>query len=539
MKSHGRALRTAAVAAAAALVTALTAGATDAGAAQHNGQQAGTTRTAAAQVPVLHWTPCHRGWQCATARVPLDYRDPDGTRISIAVVRHLATDPARRLGLLFINGGGPGEQIEALLGFYPSLPAVMRARFDIVFFDPRGFGFSTAVRCFPTAAAEQKFLSALPLFPIGAKQDAQWEQTWARFDARCAKTNGALLDHDTSADVARDMDLLRAAVGDPVLNYLGVSYGTGLGAIYANLFPARVGRMILDANLDPVAWTTPDGNLPYPLRLGFDEANAADMTAFLNLCGQAARAACAFSAGTPAATRAKWHTLLHRLTAHPVTTGSPPQTFTYADAFGVVDLDDVSAWQQGAVRLQHLWKASATAPATPAASRTAATPATAPIYTGSEQTLAVRCSDGPDPRKPSAYQAAAKLAKARSGGWGVAEVWADEPCAQWPGNGARDRYSGPWNRPTAHTILLLGITGEAALPYRDDLAMAHDLARARLLTIRGYGHTEIANPSTCATNYELSYLQTGALPPAGTVCKEDAAPFPAPQTAPQTQRPPA
>ena len=175
----------------------------------------------------------------------------------------------------------------------------MRARFDIVFFDPRGFGFSTAVRCFPTVAAEQKFLSALPLFPIGAKQDAQWEQTWARFDARCAKTNGALLDHDTSADVARDMDLLRAAVGDPVLNYLGVSYGTGLGAIYANLFPARVGRMILDANLDPVAWTTPDGNLPYPLRLGFDEANAADMTAFLNLCGQAARAACAFPAGHP------------------------------------------------------------------------------------------------------------------------------------------------------------------------------------------------------------------------------------------------
>jgi hypothetical protein len=97
----------------------------------------------------------------------------------------------------------------------------------------------------------------------------------------------------------------------------------------------------------------------------------------------------------------------------------------------------------------------------------------------------------------------------------VAEVWGGEPCAQWPGNGARDRYTGPWNRPAACTILLLGITGDAALPYKDGLAMAHDLARARLLTVRGYGHTEISSPSTCATNYERSYLQTGALPSVG------------------------
>jgi pimeloyl-ACP methyl ester carboxylesterase len=521
-------LRAVAVAATAGLVAALAAGATDASASPGTVQQAVTTRTAAAPVPVLHWKACDRGFQCATARVPLDYRHPGGAKISIAVVRHLATDPARRLGSLFINGGGPGEQIEGIVGFYPSLPAVMRERFDIVFFDPRGFGFSTAVRCFKDAAAENQFLSALPLFPVGAKQDAQWEQTWARFDAQCGKTNGALLDHDTSADVARDMDLLRAAVGDPVLNYLGVSYGTGLGAIYANLFPSRVDRMVLDANLDPVTWTTPEGNLPYALREGIDEANAADMTAFLNLCGQATTAACAFSAGTPAATRAKWNTLLHRLTAHPVTIGSPPQTFTYADALGVVDLTDVSAWQQGAVQLQQLWAASAAATAAPAAFRTAATPATAPVYMGLEQTLAVGCPDDADPRNLSAYPAAAKLASARSGGFGVAEVWGNESCAQWPGNGARDRYAGPWDRPTASPILLIGITDDASLPYRDDLAMAHDLARARLLTVRGYGHTEISNPSTCATNYELSYLQTGALPPAGTVCQQDGTPFPAP-----------
>jgi len=528
MKNHGRVLRAVAVAAAAGLVAALAAGATDASASPGTVQQAATTRTAAAPVPVLHWKACDGGFQCATARVPLDYQQPGGAKVSIAVVRHLATDPARRLGSLFINGGGPAEQIEGLVGFFPSLPALMRERFDIIFFDPRGFGLSTAVRCFPDAAAEQEFLSALPPFPVGARQDATWERAYASFDARCAKASSPLLDHDTSADVARDMDLLRAAVGDPVLNYLGVSYGTGLGAIYANLFPSRVGRMILDANLDPVTWTAPDGSLPFSLRLGQDEAGAAEMTDFLNLCGQATTAACAFSAGTPAATRAKWSTLLRRLRAHPVTFGSPPQAFTYADAFTVVPLDTVSAWQQGAVQLQQLWAASAKSTAAAAASRASAAPATPSVYTGLEQSLAVECSDSPNPRNVSAYASDVKLASARSGGLGLAWLWGDEPCAQWPGNGASDRYTGPWNRRTARTILLLGITGDSALPYQGDLAMEHDLARARLLTVRGYGHTEISNPSTCATNYELSYLQTGALPKAGTVCKEDASPFAAP-----------
>jgi hypothetical protein len=99
---------------------------------------------------------------------------------------------------------------------------------------------------------------------------------------------------------------------------------------------------------------------------------------------------------------------------------------------------------------------------------------------------------------------------------------------QWPGDGSRDRYTGPWNRPTANTILVLGNTGDDALPYRDSVAMSRDLARARLLTVDGYGHTAANNPSTCALGYEVSYLQAGALPPAGTVCQEDAPPFPAP-----------
>ena len=157
---------------------------------------------------------------------------------------------------------------------------------------------------------------------MGARQVALWERTWARFDALCARKNGRLLRHDTSTDVARDMNLLRQAMDIGKLNYLGLSWATGLGAVYANLFPATVGHMVLDGNLDPVAWSK-GGSLPDSLREGEDLATASVMRSFLNLCGKAATTACAFSAGTPAGTRAKFAALLHRLRKRPVTIGSP------------------------------------------------------------------------------------------------------------------------------------------------------------------------------------------------------------------------
>jgi pimeloyl-ACP methyl ester carboxylesterase len=503
---------------------------------------AALTARATAPVPALHWRSCYGGFQCATARVPLNYRDPRGATISIAVIRHLATDPARRAGTLFYNAGGPMVQVLSFVtGGFNELPAAVAARWDIITFDPRGFGYSTAVRCFPTMAAESKFLGGvtfggLPVFPVGARQEAAFERTWAQFDARCAQRNGSLLDHDTTADVARDMNLLREAVGAPALNYIGVSYGTGLGATYANLFPATTGRMVLDANLNPVAWTDPDG-APTFLAQGTDQASAASMRAFLDLCGKTTTSACAFSAGTPAATRAKWATLLRRLRRHPVTIGTPPQTYTYADAVASVPLEDVSQWQSGASVLQQLWAAStaarpatAASPAAPAQASPPATAATLPpgFYTGYEQTLAVLCSDSPNPRDPAAYSAAGRRAYARSGAFGLEQPWKTEACADWPAAAAQDRYSGPWNRPTATTILVLGNTGDPIVPLRDSVAMSRDLARARLLTVDGYGHTEIGNPSTCATDYEIRYLLTGALPPPRTVCAEDATPFPAP-----------
>jgi hypothetical protein len=135
-------------------------------------------------LPVLHWRSCDGGFQCAAVRAPLSYRHPRGATIRIAVLRHLATDPARRIGTLFFNAGGPMEQVENLVyNFGEFVPAAIAARYDIITFDPRGFGYSTAIRCFPTMAAESKFLGGLsfqgvPVFPVGARQEAAAVRTW-------------------------------------------------------------------------------------------------------------------------------------------------------------------------------------------------------------------------------------------------------------------------------------------------------------------------------------------------------------------------
>ena len=481
---------------------------------------------------MLHWRSCYGGFQCATARVPLSYRDPRGAAISIAVVRHLATDPARRVGTLFFNAGGPAAQIQGFVTGFGQLPAAFTTRYNIITFDPRGFGYSTAVRCFPTMAAESKFLGGvffggLPVFPVGARQEAAWVRTWARFDALCAQRNGSLLDHDTTADVARDMNLLREAVGAPALNYIGVSYGTGLGATYANLFPAATGRMILDANLNPVAWTRPDGVPTFP-RPGHGPSGRGEYAGLPRPVRQDDNVGLRVLGRNPGRDpREVGHAAAPAL-RHPVTIGTPPQTYTYAEVVVSVPLATVTQWQAGALWLQQLWAASSAARAPP---RQPSVPVTAAsvlpaVYTGWEQTIAVLCSDSPNPRDPAVYLAAGRRAYARSGAFGLEQPWKTEACADWPAAAAQDRYSGPWNRPTATTILVLGNTGDPILPYQNSVAMSRDLAHARLLTVDGYGHSEAGNPSACATNYEIRYLMTGALPPPKTVCKENATPFP-------------
>jgi pimeloyl-ACP methyl ester carboxylesterase len=352
---------------------------------------------------------------CATAEVPLDYGRPAGRQIRLAVIRRVAAGAADRVGTIFFNPGGPGGAgTEDLPNWYRLFPAALRARFDLVSWDPRGIGASTAVQCFRSDRQEARFLGpAAAAFPQGRGQQRLWTRTHRAFGRRCAKRNGALLRHLSTADSARDLDLLRQAVGSPQLNYLGVSYGTLLGATYANLFPAAVRALVLDGNVDPVAWSRP-GRLDTSLRLHSDLATGTTATAFLNRCGRAGRARCAFSAGGARATRAKFAALVRRVRAQPqrfrgdvidppallsslagilYTTQPEPGGFPGWTAFGQV--------------LEALWqRANPKPPPTPPVQRR---------YSGPEQADAVQCSDSPSPRRPGAYPGFARLSVRRSG----------------------------------------------------------------------------------------------------------------------------
>ncbi len=271
--------------------------------------------------------------------------------------------------------------------------------------------------------------------------------------------------------------------------------------------------------------------------MGSDKAAARALDAFLAICGQRSTQACAFSAGSPAATKAKWGALLARLRRAPINLGGTAYTYaeivtTISGALAFVQPyttpvtgGSFPGWPQVAQGLQQLWLArNGTASARPGTPPSAA--ADAQRYGGAEQAYAVQCDEAPSP-PASAYPGLQRLVLRRSGVIGLPDLWSnDEPCATWPVRG-QDTYTGPWNAPTS-PILVIGNTTDPFLPLRDAIAMTRQLANARLLVVHGYGHTAFLNPSTCASTYMTAYFRTGALPPKGTVCRENLPPFPPP-----------
>ncbi|WP_079403410.1 alpha/beta hydrolase [Streptomyces sp. 3211] len=480
-----------------------------------------------ATVPALDWSPCKPGspYDCATARVPLDHADPAGRTIDLAVVRRTAGDPARRVGTLFVNPGGPGGPGTVQVPQnYDSFPEELRERFDIVSWDPRGIGNSTAVNCFDSPEEAKTWAAGKPIgFPVGEKERATWIDAYEALGRLCEKRDPDLLRHVSTADTAQDLELLRRAVGEPQLNYLGVSYGTILGATYANLFPGKVRAMVLDSNIDPLAWTNnaspSEPRTTTLLRMGSDRTAAATLDKFLDLCGSATTARCAFSAGSPQATRAKYDQLMQRLREHPV----GPWTYAATVAGTVSSLYIVRpGWTDLAGRLQDLWQGRTPKPPQ--------YPPPPPVkqpdpYLGEEQAAAVWCADSPNPRDPAVYHGLEEDSAKRAGDAGRYWTWSGEPCATWPARAA-NRYDGPWDKPTAHPVLVIGTTYDPSTPYSDAQAMAGELADARLLTNNGYGHTALFNnSSTCINTYESRYLIDDTLPPPGTTCQPDRLPF--------------
>ena len=490
---------------------------------------------AAPPVPELVWIDCGEGLQCATARVPLDYDHPNGPRISLALIRLPAGEPGRRIGSLLLGAGGPGESgVDIVRAFGRFLGTEeLRARFDLVGFDPRGIDRSTPLRCFDTLA-EAQAAQAPFRFPVTAQE----ERTWVRADrgiARaCARHGGPILDHMSTANVARDLDLLRQALGDRQLSFYGVSYGSYVGATYANLFPGKVRALALDAVIDPIAWSTGRGDQartqPLYNRQGSAQGAYATLLEFFRLCDRGGPN-CAFSQGDP---QRRYAALARRLLVEPAQLPDGP--VTYNDLVNAVFLAmyDPATWPALAELLQQL--DTRTSPAAAAAARQALDARLG--VSSQEQYLdndvegrpGVACSETDNPDQVDAWRRAADAADRRFPYFGRRLTWISSICQPWPGRDT-DRYTGPWTRTTSNPVLIVGARFDPITPYQGAVTLARLLPRSRLLTMEGWGHVSLSK-SSCVNEQVSRYLLTTRVPPPGTVCQPDVVPFAQPHHPP-------
>lgn len=499
--------------------------------------------------PGLEWKPCHAEvgprFQCATAQVPLDYDRPRGATISIALTRLPATDPAQRIGSLFLNPGGPGGSgVDYVLGAGPVLYTdAVRARFDLVGFDPRGVMRSTPLRCFDSPEQWPPFPPFA--FPLTREQEQQWVATDRALDQACRRRGGPILDHMSTANVARDLDVLRRLVGDDKLSYAGVSYGSYLGVTYANLFPGRVRALVVDGVLDPIGWSTGRGIegflVPFSTRLRSDSGAQATLEEFFRLC-DAGGERCAFSGG--AADR--FAALARRLREQPaeiVFDDGTSLSVDYTVLIGITlgAMYDSAIWPDFARLLASVEAAGAPSrlsvqPPPPIRDRRPRYIAPGGIAAPSsieEQYMnfregfpGVACSDTTNPRSYVAWSINGALADAQFGYFGRIWTWVSSICAEWPG-ADRDRYTGPFDRPTANPVLVVGNRFDPATRYEGALFVHDLLPRSALLTLEGWGHTSLFK-SACADETIARYLIALATPPPGATCHQDLVPFASP-----------
>lgn len=406
----------------------------------------------------------------------------------------------------------------------------VRAKFDLVGFDPRGIARSTPLRCFDMTADA---LAALPpfAFPVTRVEERVWIAADRAYADGCVRRAGAILDHMSTANVARDMDLLRQAVGDEMMTFAGYSYGSYVGSTYANLFPDKVRAVIIDGVIDPISYETGRGNeaetLPSDARLVSEQGAYDTLQAFLSLCEQGSEN-CAFSGGDP---KRRYDRLARRLRSEPVQLpdGSGGTfLFTYADLVATTlgAMYDPSSWPELAEFLHELHTAAHPRGTSEAleALRIRLGLKGEPRY---KQVLdgfaGVWCSDADNPEQASAWARAAPAADRENPYFGRPWIWFGSICAAWPGQDA-DRYTGPFDRETSNTVLVIGNRDDPATRYEDAVSTASIIPRSRLLTLNGSGHTSLFK-SRCVDRYVDRYLLTGNVPPPDTVCPVDVVPF--------------
>jgi pimeloyl-ACP methyl ester carboxylesterase len=455
-----------------------------------------------------------------------------GAREATRVHRLPATEPAHKLGSLFLNPGGPGGSgVDYVLGAGPVLYTdAVRARFDLVGFDPRGIRRSTPLRCFGSDSEWPPFPPAL--FPVTPQQEQQQIAFDRTLDRACRDGGGPIRDHMSTANVARDLDELRKLVGDNQLSYAGISYGSYLGVTYANLFPNRVRAVVADGVPDPIAWSTGrgiEGHLvPFSTRLRSDAGAQATLREFFRLC-DAGGPRCSFSGGA----EARFAALARKLAREPIevtyedgSTETVDYTLLIATAQG--SMYDSFSWPDFAGWLAFLESFDASARIAGAVARP--TVDRRPSYGIEEQYMnflegfpAVVCADSINPHHYAAWSINGALADAQFGYFGRPFTWGSSICAEWPGRD-EDRYTGPFNRVTANPVLVVGNRFDPATRYEGAVTVRNLLPRSALLTVEGWGHTSLFL-SACADQVISRYLLDPATPRPDATCRQDVVPF--------------
>lgn len=446
--------------------------------------------------------------QCTWVTVPLDYADPAGPTIRLRVVRWPATGSTTAGHSLLVNPGGPGASGIGFGAFVASSAPSIAAAYDIVGFDPRGVGQSAPITCL--TGAQTSTLLRTDSTPTTPRQEAAYVAVSQSVPDGCLAMSPSLARHVGTDNTVRDMDILRAVLGDPVLNWLGASYGTYLGTRYIQQFPDRVGRMVLDGVVDP---SLDAMGLSYGQFVGFQKA----VMRFAEDCAH--RRTCPYR-GDGAAVVTSINTLLARLAVRPMPTRTGPR-LVQAEALNALLYSmytpylwpDLRAGLAAAVKgdgtvLQRISQDAndQTGPDTYASNSASAFPA-------------IGCWDQPAPPGPEGLRDASRswAQKARIPEIARALAWGNASCALWFGHSPVP--PAPATSTTTAPILLIGTTYDPATPYWWAQAVHRQLPTSTLLTYDADGHTAFGNGSTCIDRAVTAYLVSGTLPKPDTVCR--------------------
>ena len=455
----------------------------------------------------LAWSPCGVN-HCAKLLVPVDYAHPEGDTLKLAVLRADAKSDADRIGSLVVNPGGPGGSgvdYASAADYIVTKP--VRAAYDIVGFDPRGVGRSSPIKCLDDRELDS-YLGSDPT-PDNASEQQQFVASAKAFADRCKANGGALLGHVSTIEAAKDTDVLRAALGETKLDYLGKSYGTFLGATYADLFPTRVGKFVLDGVVDP---NLTSSQVNEGQAVGFETATRA----YVKDCVSNGDCPLGDSLDTG---MARMRAFLKQLDGRPLPLSDPfVKGLTEGwGALGIaVAMYDQSRWSQLTIALREAFAGNGNALMKLADNY--ADRSSAGAYSGNlmQVIYAVNCLDRSDSKEVGHYVSEARSLSAKAPTWGAFLAWGTAPCGYWPAptNNAPKRISAAGSGP----ILVVGTTRDPATPYKWAQGLASELADGHLITFDGDGHTAYTRSNSCVNDAVDAYLLNGDLPPAGLRC---------------------